>query len=67
MAMNLSLQNTKTSTYHIYLRGECLFKDLDDYEFNLIWGRIYQSYFKDELTYEEIVLNDKEITEDASY
>jgi|TARA_B100000427_G_scaffold263109_1_gene227910 hypothetical protein len=62
--MNLSLQ--KTSTYHIYLRGECLFKDLDDYEFDLIWGRIYKSYFKDELTYEEIEY-DTDITEDASY
>ena len=62
--MNLSLQ--KTSTYHINLRGECLFKDLDDYEFDLIWGRIYKSYFKDELTYEEIEY-DTEITEDASY
>ena len=64
MAMNLSLQ--KTSTYHIYLRGECLFKDLDDYEFDLIWGRIYKSYFKDELSYEEIEY-DTDITEDASY
>ena len=66
MAMNLSLQNTKTNTYHIYLRGECLFKDLDDYEFNLIWGRIYQSYFRDELTYEKIEF-DNDIEEDASY
>ena len=62
--MNLSLE--KTSTYHIYLRGECLFKDLDDYEFDLIWGRIYKSYFKDELTCEEIEY-DTDITEDASY
>ena len=60
--MNLSLQ--KTSTYHIYLRGECLFKDLDDYEFKLIWGRIYQSYFKDELSYEEF---EQENMTDASY
>ena len=64
MAMNLSLQ--KTSTYHIYLRGECLFKDLNDYEFKLIWGRIYESYFREELTYEEIEYN-TDITEDASY
>ena len=62
--MNLSLQ--KTNTYHIYLREECLFKDLDDYEFDLIWGRIYKSYFKDELTYEEIEY-DTGIIEDASY
>ena len=62
--MNLSLQ--KTNTYHIYLREECLFKDLDDYEFKLIWGRIYQSYFRDELTYTKIEL-DSGISEDASY
>ncbi len=67
MAMNLSLQNTKTNTYHIYLRGECLFKDLDDYEFKIIWGRLYHSYYKDEIEYEKVVLDDKEITEDASY
>ena len=64
--MNLTLQNTKTNTYHIYLRGECLFKDLDDYEFDLIWGRIYQSYFKEELTY-EVVEWSSDIITDASY
>jgi len=57
-------------TYHIYLRGECLFKDLDDYEFGIIWDRIYKSYFKDELEYEEIEVNSKDIKSllnDASY
>ena len=39
---------------------------MDSYEFNLIWGRIYKSYFRDELTYEEIEF-DTDITEDASY
>ena len=66
MAMNSSLQNQRISTYHIYLRGERLFKDLDEYEFNIIWGRIYQSYFRDELTYEQIEL-DNGVAEDASY
>ena len=66
MAMNLSLQNQKTSTYHIYLRGEVLFKDLDDYEFNIIWGRLYHSYYKDELSFESIVF-DSSIMADASY
>ena len=64
--MNSSLQNQRISTYHIYLRGECLFKDLNDDEFKLIWGRIYQSYFREELTYEEIEYN-TDMTEDASY
>tara|TARA_B100000965_G_scaffold179654_1_gene149834 strand:+ start:639 stop:812 length:174 start_codon:yes stop_codon:yes gene_type:complete len=54
------------STYHIYLRGECLFKDLDEYEFDVIWGRIYETYFKDDLTYEQIDFDDS-ILKDASY
>jgi len=36
-------------TYHIYLRDECLFKDLSESEFEVIWGRIYQTYFMEEL------------------
>ena len=63
--MNLLLLNM-TSTYHIYLRGECLFKDLDEYEFKIIWGRIYESYFRDELTYEQFEYNN-EVVQDASY
>ena len=53
-------------TYHIYLQEKCLFKDLDKEEFDVIWGRIYKSYFKDELTYEEIEF-DNSILADASY
>jgi len=59
-----------SSTYHIYLRDECLFKDLDEYEFKIIWGRIYQSYYKDEISYEQIVYDDndtKDLLQDASY
>ena len=59
-----------SSTYHIYLRGEVLFKDLDEYEFKIIWGRIYQSYYMNEISYEEIVYDDndtKDLLQDASY
>tara|TARA_B100000965_G_scaffold278076_1_gene235888 strand:+ start:168 stop:347 length:180 start_codon:yes stop_codon:yes gene_type:complete len=58
-----------SSTYHIYLRGEVLFKDLDDYEFKIIWDRIYKSYYKDEIEYEEIVYTEdqKDLLQDASY
>tara|TARA_B100001094_G_scaffold332498_1_gene404861 strand:+ start:75 stop:254 length:180 start_codon:yes stop_codon:yes gene_type:complete len=58
-----------SSTYHIYLRGEVLFKDLDEYEFKIIWGRIYQSYYSDEISYEEIVYTEdqKDLLQDASY
>jgi len=64
--MNLSLQNIKTnSTYHIYLNDRCLFKDLDETEFSIIWGRLYHSYW-DGLTYERVEF-DQEILNDASY
>ena len=53
-------------TYHIYLPEKCLFKDLDKEEFDVICGRIYKSYFKDELTYEKIEF-DTSILADASY
>ncbi len=39
------------NTFHIYLREDCLFKDLNQEEFDVIWGRLYHSYFKDELSY----------------
>jgi hypothetical protein len=56
-------------TYHIYLRDECLFKDLSESEFEVIWGRIYQTYFMEELSYSEITEDrkDKEELSEASY
>ena len=41
------------NTYHIYLRGEVLFKDLDQSEFDLIWGRLYHSYW-DDITFSRV-------------
>ena len=42
-------------TYHIYLDdNKCLFKNLNEEEFNIIWSKLYTSYWKDEITYEEI-------------
>ena len=41
--------------YHIYLNDKCLFKNLNQEEFDVIWGRIYHSYFKEELTYVECI------------
>ena len=35
------------NTYHIYLKDRCLFKDLNEDEFKVIWGRIYHSYWDD--------------------
>ena len=41
--------------YHIYLNDKCLFKNLNQEEFDIIWGKIYYSYFKEELTYVECI------------
>jgi hypothetical protein len=38
-------------TYHIYLNGQCLFKNLNENEFEVIWGRIYHSYFGEQISY----------------
>ena len=65
MEANLLLQTMKTKTFHIYLNDRCLFKDLNEKEFKIIWGRIYHSYW-DGLTYEEILF-DSEVLADASY
>ncbi len=56
-------------TYHIYLRDECLFKDLNEDEFEVIWGRIYQTYFMEDLTYSEVTEDRKDKGElsEASY
>ena len=35
------------NTYHIYLKDRCLFKDLNDDEFKIIWDRLYHSYWDD--------------------
>ena len=58
-----------SKTYHIYLRDECLFKDLTESEFEVIWGRIYQTYFMEDLTYSEVTEDRKDKGElsEASY
>ena len=68
MVMKLLLKKEKMTnpTYHIYLHEQCLFKDLNEEEFDIIWGRIYKSYFTDEITYEKVEY-DSGILADASY
>ena len=67
--MKLLLRILMSKTYHIYLRDECLFKDLTESEFEVIWGRIYQTYFMEELSYSEITEDRKDKGElsEASY
>jgi len=44
-------------SYHIYFKGEILFKNLSKDEFDFVWGKLYTSYINalnKELTYELI-------------
>ena len=52
-------------SYHIYFKGEILFKNLSKDEFEFVWGKLYTSYINalnKELTYELISENIKEPT-----
>ena len=47
-------------SYHIYFKGELLFKNLSKDEFEFVWGKLYTSYINalnKELTYELISEN----------
>ena len=41
-------------TYHIYLNDKCMFKNLNEEEFDIIWNKLYTSYWKEEITYTEV-------------
>ena len=56
-----------SKTYHVYLNDKVLFKDLDEWEFEVIWGRLYRSYYKEELTYSEIGEEQNEKYIESSY
>ena len=55
------------STFHIYLNDRCLFKDLNEEEFDIIWGRLYRSYYKEEVSYTKVTDIPNEQYIDASY
>jgi len=47
-------------SYHIYFKGEILFKNLSKEEFEFVWGKLYTSYINalnKDLTYELISEN----------
>ena len=49
-----------SDSYHIYFRGEILFKNLSKDEFEFVWGKLYTSYINalnEELTFEIISEN----------
>jgi len=44
-------------SYHIYFKGDILFKNLSKDDFEFVWDKLYTSYInaiKEELTYEKI-------------
>ena len=53
--------------YHIYLEDKCLFKNLNEEEFEVIWNKIYRSYWKEELTYTEVSETPATVFEESSY
>ena len=51
-------------SYHIYFKGQILFKNLSKDDFEFVWDKLYTSYInalKEELTYERI--SEKDIKE----
>ena len=49
-----------SDSYHIYFKGEILFKNLSKDDFEFVWGKLYTSYINapnDELTFEIISEN----------
>ena len=56
-----------SKTYHIYLEDKCLFKNLNESEFDIIWGRLYRSYYKEEVSYTEVTDIPNEQYIDSSY
>ena len=36
------------------MNDKCLFKNLNEEEFNLIWNKLYTSYWREEITYTEV-------------
>ena len=48
------LSKRMLKSYHIYLNDKCLFKNLNEDEFDVIWNKLYTSYWKEEITYTEV-------------
>ena len=54
-------------TYHIYFNGQCLFKNLNESEFDIIWSKIYSSYYGEQITFEMITDTPLPSLEESSY
>ena len=54
-------------TYHIYFGTRCIFKGLDEEEFDLIWNKLNKDYNREELNYSEMVDNPTDELVEHSY
>ena len=53
-----------SDSYHIYFKGEILFKNLSKDEFEFVWSKLYTSYINalnEELTFE--IISEKGVKE----
>ena len=53
--------------YHIYLEDKCLFKNLNEDEFDIIWNKLYTSYWTEQMTYTVVSENPTSVFEESSY
>ena len=55
------------NTYHIYFDGQCLFKNLNEDEFYIIWNKLYTSYWTEQMTYTVVSENPTDKDFEHSY
>ena len=53
--------------YHIYLEDKCLFKNLNEDEFDIIWNKLYTSYWTEQMTYTVVSENPTDKDFEHSY
>ena len=53
--------------YHIYLEDKCLFKNLNEDEFDIIWNKLYTSYWTEQTTYTVVSENPTDKDFEHSY
>ena len=61
------MNQTQTRSYQIYLNEKCLFKNLSEEEFDIIWNKLYTSYWREEISYSEITNENELNVEESSY
>ena len=52
-------------SYHIYYDDKCLFKNLTEEEFDLIWAKIYRSYHTDSLSFSSCIGDECKLEEQS--